>query len=155
MYKTHEGGMIVKSKRFAVVVSRFNDLVTKSLLDGCCDTLKRHGAKDAEIELFWVPGAYEIPLAASRLSKDKKFDAIICLGAVIRGDTPHFDLIANETAKGIAQVSLQAGIPVIFGVITADTMEQAMERAGLKSGNKGKDAALNAIEMVNLFENMA
>lgn len=155
MYKIHEGSMVVKNKRFAIVVSRFNDLVTKSLLDGCCDTLKRHGAKDAEIEIFWVPGAYEIPLIASRLAKEKKFDALICLGAVIRGDTPHFDFIASEAAKGIAQVSLQAGMPVIFGVITADTMEQAMERAGLKSGNKGKDAALNAIEMVNLFEVIA
>ncbi len=155
MYKTHEGSMVIKNKRFAIVISRFNDFVTKSLLDGCCDTLKRHGAKDAEIEIFWVPGAYEIPLVASRLAKEKKFDAFICLGAVIRGDTPHFDFIANEAAKGIAQVSLQAGLPVIFGVITADTMEQAMERAGLKSGNKGKDAALNAIEMVNLFEVIA
>ncbi len=155
MYKTHEGGMIIKNKRFAVIISRFNDLVTKSLLEGCCDTLRRHGAKDGEVELFWVPGAYEIPLTASRLSKEKRFDAIICLGAVIRGETPHFDFIANEAAKGIAQVSMQTGIPVIFGVITADTMEQAMERAGLKSGNKGKDAALNAIEMVNLFESMS
>lgn len=155
MYKTHEGGMIIKNKSFGVVVSRFNDLVTKSLLDGCCDTLKRHGAKDVEIEIFWVPGAYEIPLMASRLAKEKKFDALICLGAIIRGDTPHFDFIANEAAKGIAQVSLQAGMPVIFGVITADTMEQAIERSGLKSGNKGKDAALNAIEMVNLFESLS
>ena len=152
MYKVNEGCLVLKGKRFALVVSRFNDFVTKSLLEGCCDTLKRHGAKDNEIEVSWVPGAFEIPTVAMRLARSKKFDAVICLGTVIRGDTPHFDFIAGEAAKGVAQVSMQTGLPVIFGVITADTMEQAIERAGTKGGNKGKDAALNAIEMVNLLD---
>ena len=152
MHKVHEGGLVVKGKRFGVVVSRFNDFVTKALLEGCSDALQRHGAKENDIEIFWVPGAFEMPTVAMRLAKNKKFDAVICLGTVIRGDTPHFDFIASEAAKGIAHVSLQTGVPVIFGVITADTMEQAMERAGSKAGNKGKDAALNAIEMVNLLD---
>jgi len=152
MHKVHEGGLVVKGKRFGIVVSRFNDFVTKALVDGCTDTLLRHGAKDADMEIFWVPGAFEISVIAMKLAKNKKFDAIICLGTVIRGDTPHFDFIASEAAKGIAHVSLQTGVPAIFGVITADTMEQAIERAGTKGGNKGKDAALNAIEMVNLLD---
>jgi 6,7-dimethyl-8-ribityllumazine synthase len=152
MVKVNEGSLVVKAKRFGIVVSRFNDFVTKSLLDGCCDALKRHGAKDADIEICWVPGAFEIPAVALRLARGKKFDAVICLGTIIRGDTPHFDFIAAEAAKGIAAVSMQTGLPVIFGVITADTMEQAIERAGTKGGNKGKDAALNAIEMVNLLD---
>ncbi|OIO35647.1 MAG: 6,7-dimethyl-8-ribityllumazine synthase [Candidatus Omnitrophica bacterium CG1_02_44_16] len=152
MVKVNEGSMVVKGKRFSIVISRFNDFVTKSLLDGCCDTLKRHGAKESEIEVSWVPGAFEIPTIALKLAKSKKFDAVICLGTIIRGDTPHFDFIAGEAAKGIAHVSLETGLPVIFGIITADTMEQAMERAGTKGGNKGKDAALNAIEMVNLLD---
>jgi 6,7-dimethyl-8-ribityllumazine synthase len=150
--KINEGGLVVKNKRFSVVVSRFNDFVTKSLLDGCCDTLKRHGAKETDIEISWVPGAFEIPTIAMKLAKSKKFDAVICLGTVIRGDTPHFDFVANEAAKGVAHVSLETGLPVIFGIITADTLEQAIERAGTKGGNKGKDAALNAIEMVNLLD---
>ena len=152
MVKVNEGGMVLKGKRFSIVVSRFNDFVTKSLLEGCCDTLKRHGAKESEIEISWVPGAFEIPTIALKLAKSKKFDAVICLGTVIRGDTPHFDFIAGEAAKGIAHVSMETGLPVIFGIITADTMEQAMERAGIKGGNKGRDAALNAIEMVNLLD---
>ncbi|MBI5873735.1 MAG: 6,7-dimethyl-8-ribityllumazine synthase [Candidatus Omnitrophica bacterium] len=152
MVKVNEGSMIIKGKRFSVVISRFNDMVTKSLLDGCCDTLKRHGVKDADIEVTWVPGSFEMPTVALKLARNKKFDAVICLGAVIRGDTPHFDFIASEAAKGVASVSMQTGLPVIFGVITADTMEQAIERAGIKGGNKGRDAALNAIEMVNLFD---
>ncbi len=151
MYKVNEGSLVVKAKKFGIVVSRFNDFVTKSLLEGCCDTLKRHGAKETEVEIYWVPGAFEIPTVAMRLARSKKFDAIVCLGTVIRGDTPHFDFIASEAAKGIASVSMQTGVPVIFGVITADTMEQAIERAGTKGGNKGKDAALNAVEMVNLL----
>jgi len=152
MVKVNEGGMVLKGKRFSIVASRFNDFVTKSLLEGCCDTLKRHGAKESEIEISWVPGAFEIPTIALKLAKSKKFDAVICLGTVIRGDTPHFDFIAGEAAKGIAHVSMETGLPVIFGIITADTLEQAMERAGTKGGNKGKDAALNAIEMVNLLD---
>lgn len=152
MYKVNEGSLVSKGKRFAVLNSRFNDFVTKSLLEGCCDTLKRHGAKENEIEIFWVPGSFEMPTVAARLAKTKKFDALICLGAIIRGDTPHFDFVAGEAAKGIAHVSLGTGLPVIFGVITADTVEQAIERAGTKGGNKGRDAALNAIEMANLLE---
>ncbi|HQP91678.1 MAG TPA: 6,7-dimethyl-8-ribityllumazine synthase [Candidatus Omnitrophota bacterium] len=153
MIKVNEGNMVVKGgKKFAIVISRFNDMVTKSLLDGCSDTLKRHGAKEADVEAFWVPGSFEIPTVANKIAKSKKFDAVICLGAVIRGDTPHFDFIASEAAKGVASVSMQTGVPVIFGVITADTMEQAIERAGIKGGNKGRDAALNAIEMVNLLD---
>ncbi len=152
MYKINEGSLTVKGKRFAVVASRYNDFVTKSLLEGCCDILKRHGAKENEIEVSWVPGSFEIPTIAMRLAKSKKFDAVICLGTVIRGDTPHFDFIASEAAKGVAHVSMETGLPVIFGIITADTMEQAMERAGTKGGHKGRDAALNAIEMVNLLD---
>ncbi len=152
MHKVNEGGLVARNKKFALVVSRFNDFVTKALLEGCSDTLKRHGVKDQEVEIFWVPGAFEIPTVAMRIAKSKKFDAVICLGTVIRGDTPHFDFVASEAAKGIASVSMQTGLPVIFGIITADTMEQAVERAGTKGGNKGRDAALNAIEMVNLLD---
>ncbi len=152
MVKTNEGSLVVKGKRFAIAISRFNDFVTTSLLEGCCDTLKRHGTKDSDIEVSWAPGSFELPVIAMRLAKSKKFDAVICLGTVIRGDTPHFDFIAAQAAKGIASVSLETGLPVIFGVITADTMEQAIERAGTKGGNKGRDAALNAIEMVNLLD---
>lgn len=150
--KVNEGAMISKGKKFGIIASRFNDFVTKSLLEGCCDTLKRHGVKESEIEITWVPGSFEIPVTAMQAAKSKKFDVLICLGTVIRGDTPHFDFVASEAAKGIAQVSVQTGIPAIFGIITADTLEQAIERAGTKGGNKGKDAALNAIEMVNLFD---
>ena len=150
MVKVIEGNLIAKGKSFAIVASRFNDFMTKELVSGCTDTLVRHGASDNDISLAWVPGAFEIPLIAQKLAKEKKFDAIICLGTVIRGSTPHFDYIASEVAKGAAKVSLDAGIPVIFGVITADTIEQAVERSGSKDGNKGRDAALSAIEMVNL-----
>jgi 6,7-dimethyl-8-ribityllumazine synthase len=151
MVKTIEGNLIAKGKRFGIVASRFNDFITKDLINGCLDTLKRHGAKEDDINLTWVPGAFEIPLAAQRLAKSKSVDAVICLGAVIRGSTPHFEYIASESAKGVAKVSLDSGMPVIFGVITADTIEQAIERAGSKDGNKGRDAALNAIEMSNLL----
>ena len=150
MVKTNEGSLIVKGKRFAIIASRFNDFITKDLVKGCLDTLLRHGTKEQDISLTWVPGCFEIPLLAQRLTKSS--DAVICLGTVIRGSTPHFEYIASETAKGIAKVSLDTGKPVIFGVITADTIEQSIERAGTKEGNKGKDAALNAIEMVNLIK---
>ncbi len=146
--------MIVKGKKFGIVVSRFNDFISKRLVEGAVDTLLRHGAKDNEIEIVWVPGSFEIPLVAGRLAKSKKFDAIICLGAVIRGSTPHFEYVAGEAAKGVAKVSLDTGLPVIFGVITAENLEQAIERAGTKDGNKGRDAALSAIEMANLLENI-
>jgi len=151
MVKTIEGQLIAKGKKFGIVASRFNDFITKQLIEGCIDTFTRHGVDKDKIELVLVPGAFEIPLAAKRLADTKSFDAIVCLGTVIRGSTPHFDYIASEVTKGIAQTSLQSGIPVIFGVITADNIEQAIERAGTKEGNKGKDAALSAIEMANLI----
>jgi len=152
MVKKVEGNLIAKGKRFAIVASRFNDFITKQLIDGCVDTLLRHGVKDEDISIVWVPGAFEIPSIAMRLAKPKSCDAVICLGTVIRGATPHFDYIAAEVSKGIANIALNTGVPTIFGVITADTVEQAIERAGTKDGNKGKDAALNAIEMADLVE---
>ncbi|MDD5432166.1 MAG: 6,7-dimethyl-8-ribityllumazine synthase [Candidatus Omnitrophica bacterium] len=152
MIKKAEGNLIAKGKKFAIVASRFNDFITKELISGCTDTLLRHGAQDNDLTVSMVPGAFEIPLVAQKLAKSKSFDAIVCLGTVIRGATPHFDYVAAEVSKGIAKVSLDTGIPVVFGVITADTIEQAIERAGTKDGNKGKDAALSAIEMVNLLE---
>lgn len=151
MVKTIEGSLIAKGKKFGIVASRFNDFITKELISGCIDTLLRHGAEDKDLSVTWVPGAFEIPLVAQRLAKSKLYDAVICLGTVIRGSTPHFDYIASEVAKGVAKVSQDAGLPVIFGVITADTIEQAIERAGTKDGNKGRDAALSAIEMANLL----
>jgi len=151
MVKTMEGNLIAKGKKFGIIASRFNDFITKELVDGCLDTLARHGANSEELVVTWVPGAFEIPVIAQRLAKSKSYDAIICLGTVIRGSTPHFEYIAQEAAKGIAKVSLDTGLPVIFGIITADTIEQAVERAGTKEGNKGRDAALSAIEMVDLL----
>ena len=148
--KTIEGELIAKGKKFALIVSRFNDFISKRLLDSAVDTLIRHGAGEQDLEIVWVPGAFEIASVASKMAKANKYDALICLGAIIRGSTPHFDYIASETAKGIAAVALNSGRPVAFGVITADNIEQAIERAGTKSGNKGKDAALSAIEMTNL-----
>ncbi len=155
MAKVIEGNLIAKGKKFGIVASRFNDFITKELVSGCLDALVRHGADDKDIAVTWVPGAFEIPVVAKRLAKSKSYDAVICLGTVIRGSTPHFDYIASEAAKGIASASSDTGLPVIFGVITADTIEQAIERAGTKDGNKGKDAALNAIEMANLFDKLS
>ena len=152
MVKTTEGQLIAKGKKFALVVSRFNDFITKRLLEAALDTLIRHGATTNEIEVVWVPGSFEIPSVASKIAKSKKYDAIICLGTVIRGSTPHFEYIASEVAKGIAQLSVTCGVPTIFGIVTADTLEQAIERAGTKEGNKGRDAAMSAIEMANLFK---
>ncbi|MFH1442123.1 MAG: 6,7-dimethyl-8-ribityllumazine synthase [Candidatus Omnitrophota bacterium] len=152
MKKIIEGNLIAKGKKFVIIASRFNDFITKELISGCNDSLVRHGAVESDISLVWVPGAFEIPAAASKLAKGKSYDALICLGTVIRGSTPHFEYIASEVAKGIASVSQDSGMPVIFGVITADTIEQAIERAGTKQGNKGSDAAVTAIEMANLFE---
>ena len=154
MVKTTEGNLIAKGKKFGIIISRFNDFISKELLSGCLDTLIRHGAEEKDLVVTWVPGAFEIPVIANRLAKTKSYDALICLGTVIRGSTPHFDYIASEVAKGIATVSLSTGLPVIFGVITADTIEQAIERAGTKEGNKGRDAALNAIEMADLVEKL-
>ena len=154
MVRLIEGDLIAKNKKFTIIASRFNDFITKELIEGCQDTLLRHGASDKDVEMVWVPGAFEIPTIASQLTKKKSLDAIICLGTVIRGSTPHFEYIASEVAKGIAKVSVDTGVPVIFGIITADTIEQAIERAGTKEGNKGKDAALNAIEMANLVDKL-
>jgi len=152
MVKVIEGGLIAKGKRFAIVASRFNDFITKELVAGCIDTLIRHGAEENGISVTWVPGAFEIPTIVAKLAKSKSYDALICLGTVIRGATPHFEYVASEVSKGIARVSQDSGLPVIFGIITADTIEQAIERAGTKDGNKGRDAAMNAIEMANLIE---
>lgn len=152
MVKTIEVKLITKGKRFGLIVSRFNDFISKRLLEAAVDTLIRHGASENDLEVVWVPGAFEIALVAARMAKSKKYDALICLGAIIRGGTPHFDYIASEAAKGIASVSLNSGKPVSFGIITADNIEQAIERAGAKNGNKGQEAALSAIEMANLMD---
>lgn len=154
MPKIHEGKLSAKGFRFALVVSRFNDFITGKLLEGALDALYRHGAEEAALEIFKVPGSFEVPYAAKKLADSGKYHAIICLGAIIRGATPHFDYIASEVAKGIAQASLDSGVPVIFGVLTTDSLEQAIERAGSKVGNKGWDAALAAIEMADLFSKM-
>lgn len=150
--RTFEGQLISKGKRFAVVVGRFNEFISNKLLGGCIDGLIRHGCNDDDIDTVWVPGAFEIPLIALKLAKTGEYDAVICLGAVIRGSTPHFDYVCSEVSKGIANVSLDTGIPVIFGILTTENIEQAIERAGTKSGNKGFDAAATAIEMANLLE---
>ncbi len=154
MSKIFEGVLLGKGLKFGVVVSRFNEFISKKLLEGAQDALLRHGVSDEDIDVAWVPGSFEIPLVAMRLAQTKKYDAVICLGAVIRGATHHFEYIAAEVAKGIARVSLETGLPVSFGVITADTLEQAIERAGTKAGNKGFDAAVDAIEMTNLLKNI-
>lgn len=148
---THEGAMIASGLRFAVVLSRFNSMIGDRLLEGALDTLRRHGATEDDITLARVPGAFEIPLAASELAKTGTFDAVICLGAVIRGATAHFDYVAGPLASGLATIAVQTGVPVLFGVLTTDTIEQALERAGSKAGNKGADVAAAAIEMANLL----
>lgn len=150
--KEIKADLIGKGKKFGIIVSRFNEFITMKLLEGAADTLTRHGVSPEAIETVWAPGAFEIPYVAQKMAKSKKYDAVICLGTIIRGSTPHFDYIAAEAAKGIAKVSLDSGLPCIFGVITADTLEQAIERAGTKDGNKGRDAALAAIELANLYE---
>lgn len=152
MLKFYEGVLNAEGKKFGIVVSRFNELICSKLLEGALDCLIRHGAKTENIEIARVPGSFEIPLAAKKLAGSGKYDGIICLGAVIRGDTPHNQYIASEVTKGIAQVSLESGVPIAYGVITPDTLEQALERAGTKAGNKGWDAALSAIEMVKLVD---
>jgi len=150
--KTVEAKLNAQGKRFCVLVSRFNNFITKRLLDGALSELNRLGADEKKIEVVWAPGAFEMPCVAQVLAKSKRFDAILCLGAIIKGDTPHFEYVASEAAKGIANISLNTGVPVIFGVITAENLEQAIERAGSKSGNKGEDAARVATEMANLME---
>lgn len=149
--RTYEGNLIAKGLKFGIVVGRFNEFIGSKLLGGALDALKRHGAEENEIEIAWVPGAFEIPLAANKMAKSKRYDAVICLGAVIRGNTPHFDYVSSEVTKGVAQVGLKTELPVIFGVLTTDSIEQAIERAGTKAGNKGYDAAVTAIEMANLL----
>jgi len=150
--KTYEGEMVVNNAKFGIVISRFNSFLVESLLSGALDTLLRHGCKEKDIEIVRVPGAVEIPLAAKRMAASKKYDAIIALGAVIRGGTPHFEFVANENSKGLAQVCMEYDLPVAFGVLTVDTIEQAIERSGTKAGNKGTEAALSAIEMVNVLK---
>ncbi len=150
-----EGLLSAKDRSFAIVVSRFNELISKQLLEGALDCLRRHGAAEDRLHVVWVPGSFEIPAVAQRLAASKRFDAVICLGAVIRGATPHFEYIAAEVTKGIAQVGLATGVPTIYGVLTPDNLEQALERAGTKAGNKGWQAALSAIEMADLFARLS
>jgi 6,7-dimethyl-8-ribityllumazine synthase len=152
MPKFHEAKLIAEGKKFALVVSRFNDFITEKLLSGALDALVRSGTADEDIEVVKVPGAFEIPVVAKKMAKTNRFDAVICLGAVIRGSTPHFDYVSAEVSKGVAMVGMESEVPVIFGVITTDTIEQAIERAGTKAGNKGWSAAIAAVEMANLFE---
>ena len=152
--QTITGELTVQKQRFAIVVSRFNEFVSSRLLGGAIDALERHGCKTANITVVWVPGAWELPLVAKKLASSGRYHAVICLGCVIRGETPHFDYIAAEAAKGLGQVSLESGVPVAFGVLTTNTLEQAIDRAGAKSGNKGFDAAMSAVEMANLMRQL-
>ena len=151
---TFEGNLVAENIKIGIVVARFNEFITSKLLAGALDNLKRENVDEKDIEVAWVPGAFEIPLIASKMAESKKYDAIICLGAVIRGNTTHYDYVCNELSKGIASVSLQNGIPVMFGVLTTENIEQAIERAGSKAGNKGYECAVGAIEMVNLIREM-
>ena len=152
MANIYQGRLVAGKHRFGVVVSRFNEFITAKLLGGCLDTLERHGVDSDAIDVAWTPGSFEVPVIARRMAESGKYAAVICLGAVIRGSTPHFDYIASEVAKGVAQVGMATGVPTIFGVITTDSIEQAIERAGTKAGNKGADAAASAIEMANLVD---
>lgn len=152
--KVFEGKLVSKEIKIGIVVSRFNEFITSKLLGGAMDGLLRHNVKEENVEVAWVPGAFEIPLIASKMAESGKYDAVICLGAVIRGSTSHYDYVCNEVSKGIASVSLESGIPVMFGVVTTENIEQAIERAGTKAGNKGYDCALGAIEMVNLIHSI-
>ena len=154
MGTVYEGRLVGTGLRFGLVVSRFNEFISRKLLEGAMDALGRHGVAAEDIEVAWVPGAFEIPLAARRMAESGRYDAVICLGAVIRGSTPHFDYVAAEVSKGIALVGLETGVPTLFGVLTTDSIEQAIERAGTKAGNKGFDAALAAIEMANLLRQL-
>ncbi len=150
--KVYEGKLISQGLKFGIIVGRFNEFISSKLLSGAVDALKRHGANEEDIEITWVPGAFEIPLVAKKMAKTQKYDAVICLGAVIRGATPHFDYVSSEVSKGIASASLSTELPIVFGVLTTDTIEQAIERAGTKAGNKGYEAAVTAIEMANLLK---
>ena len=155
MPKVHEGNLAAQGHKFAIVVSRFNQLITAKLLDGALDCLRRHGAVEEDIEIAWVPGSFELPVVAQKMVATGHFATVICLGAIIRSDTPHFDFVAAEVAKGISRVGLDGGTPVTFGVVTTDNVEQAIERAGARAGNRGWDAALNAIEMASLMDNLS
>ena len=155
MAKVIEGELIGTGMSFGIVVSRFNEFITSKLLGGCIDTLRRHGVDEENVDVMWVPGAYEIPFIAKKAAESSKYDAVICLGAVIRGATSHYDLVCGEAAKGVASVGMETGVPTIFGVVTTDTIEQAVERAGTKAGNKGVDAASAAIEMASLVRNLS
>ncbi|MFZ5351863.1 MAG: 6,7-dimethyl-8-ribityllumazine synthase [Bacillota bacterium] len=150
--RTYEGNLIAQGLKFGIVIGRFNEFIGGKLLSGAMDALKRHGVDEDAVDTAWVPGAFEIPLIAKKMVKSGKYDGVICLGAVIRGSTPHFDYVASEVSKGIASVSLESEVPVIFGVLTTDSIEQAIERAGTKAGNKGYEAAVTAIEMANLLK---
>ena len=152
--QVYEGNLIGEGLKVAIVVGRFNDFIGSKLLDGALDALKRHGLAEADVHVAWTPGAFEVPLVSKKLAESGRYDAIICLGAVIRGSTPHFDYVAGEVAKGIAKINLDSGVPVIFGVVTTDSIEQAIERAGTKHGNKGWQAAVSAIEMANLMKTL-
>ena len=152
--KVYEGNLIAQDLKFGLIAARFNEFITNKLVGGSLDALRRHGAYEDDIEVVWVPGAFEIPLVAQKMALTKRYDAIICLGAVIRGATPHFDYVSSEVSKGIANVGLQTGVPIIFGVLTTDNIEQAIERAGTKAGNKGFDAAITAIELINLLKQL-
>ena len=152
--KTFEGKLVAREVKVGIVAARFNEFITSKLLDGALDGLKRHDVREEDIHVAWVPGAFEIPLIVSKMVKSGKYDAVICLGAVIRGSTSHYDYVCNEVSKGIASVSLESGVPVMFGVLTTENIEQAIERAGTKSGNKGYDCAVGAIEMVNLIHQL-
>lgn len=154
MGKQFEGNLVGEGLKFALVVSRFNEFITSKLMDGTRDALSRHGIKEDDVDIAWAPGSFEIPLVAKKLAQTGNYNAVICLGAVIRGGTPHFDYIAAEVSKGIASVGLEVGVPITFGIITADTLEQAIERAGTKMGNAGFNAAVNAIEMANLLKTL-
>jgi 6,7-dimethyl-8-ribityllumazine synthase len=154
MPKTFQGKIVGKDRKFGIVISRFNEFISSKLIEGALDCFQRHEVNDEDIDIAWVPGSFEIPLTAMKMAQSKKYDAVICLGAVIRGATPHFEYIAAEVTKGIAQVNLQTGTPTVYGVITADTLEQAIERAGTKAGNKGWDAAMSAMEMADLLKVM-
>ena len=152
--KTYEGKLVSKGIKIGIIVTRFNEFITSKLLSGAIDGLKRHDVEEGDISIAWVPGAFEIPLIASKMANSEKYDAIVCLGAVIRGSTTHYDYVCSEVSKGIAHVSLNSDIPVMFGVITTENIEQAIERAGTKAGNKGYDSAISAIEMVNLIRDI-
>jgi len=154
MANVYQGRLVAGKHRFGVVVSRFNEFITSKLLSGCLDALERHGVDTDDVDVAWTPGSFEVPVVAKRMAESGRYAAVICLGAVVRGSTPHFDYIAAEVSKGVAQVGLATGVPTVFGVITCDTLEQAIERAGTKSGNKGADAAASAIEMANLLDGL-